>query len=98
MSRNPRLYRVLSVFVLLSVSVLASLPAQALPVRRPAPKVTVLGEGMFAWVRNLLVSLGFSGMAKEGMSIDPDGVESPEGTSIDPDGLSDEGVTIDPNG
>ena len=86
MSQNPRLYRLLSVFALLSVFVLASLPAQALPTRRPATKITVLGEGMFAWVRNLLVSLGFSGMAKEGMSIDPDGAESPEGMSIDPDG------------
>lgn len=86
MPRNPRLYRVLSVFVLLSVSVFASLPAQALPVRRPASKVTVLGEGAFAWVRNLLVSLGFSGMAKEGVTIDPDGVESPEGVTIDPNG------------
>ncbi len=99
MLRNPRLYRVLSVFVLLSVFVFASLPAQALPARRPASKVTVLGEGMFAWVRNLLVSLGLSGMAKEGMSIDPNGAKSPEGMSIDPDGsLSDEGVMIDPNG
>ena len=89
MSQNSRLYRVLSVFVLLSVFVFASLPAQALPVRRPASKVTVLGEGMFAWVRNLLVSLGFSGMAKEGVMIDPNGgddAESPEGTSIDPNG------------
>ena len=99
MSRNPRLYRVLSVFVLLSVFVFASLPAQALPARRPTSKVTVLGEGMFAWVRNLLVSLRLSGMAKEGTSIDPDGARKPEGTSIDPDGAeSPEGVTIDPNG
>jgi hypothetical protein len=86
MSQNPRLYRLLSVFALLSVFVLASLPAQALPTRRPIPKVTVVGEGMFAWVRNLLVSLGFSGMAKEGVMIDPDGVESPEGVTIDPNG------------
>lgn len=98
MLQNRRPYRVLSVFVLLSVLVFANLPAQALPVHRPTPKVAVLGEGMFAWVRNLLASLGFSGMAKEGMSIDPDGAESPEGVTIDPDGLSDEGVTIDPNG
>lgn len=86
MPRNPRLYRALSVFVLLSVSVFASLPAQALPLRRPASKVAVTGEGMFAWVRNLLVSLGFPGMAKEGVMIDPDGAESPEGVMIDPDG------------
>jgi hypothetical protein len=86
MARNPHLYRVLSMFVLLSAFLFASLPAQALPVHRPAPKVTALGEGMFAWVRNLLVSLGFSGMSKEGVMIDPDGAESPEGVSIDPDG------------
>ena len=86
MPQNPRLYRVLSVFVLLSAFVFASLPAQALPVHRPTSKVTVLGEGMFAWVRNLLVSLGFSGMAKEGVTIDPDGAESPEGVMIDPNG------------
>src|SRR5688500_4830 len=98
MLQNLRSYRVLSVFVLLAVFVFASLPAQALPHRQPTLKVAVAGEGLFAWVRNLLVSLGFSGMAKEGMSIDPDGAESPEGVTIDPDGFNDEGVMIDPNG
>lgn len=88
MSKNPRIYRRLSVFVLLSVLVLASLPAQALPVRQPTLRVAALGDGLFAWVRNLLASLGLPGMAKEGVTIDPDGVESPEGTSIDPDGRS----------
>lgn len=88
MPRNSRIHRVLSVIVLLSALVLASVPAQALPVRHPAPKVAVLGEGLFVWVRNLLASLGFPGMAKEGVMIDPDGLESPEGVSIDPDGRS----------
>ena len=86
MSQNSHLCRALSVFVLLSAFVLASLPAQALPARRPAQKVAVLGEGMFAWVRNLLVRLGLSGMAKEGTSIDPNGAKSPEGVMIDPNG------------
>jgi hypothetical protein len=72
------------VFVLLSVFVLASLPAQALPTRQPASTVTALGEGLFTWVRNLLAGLGLPGMAKEGVTIDPDGVESPEGVMIDP--------------
>jgi len=86
MLKNPRLHRALSVLVLLSTLVLASVPAQALPVRQPAPKVAALGEGLFAWVRNLLASLVLPGMTKEGVTIDPNGVESPEGMSIDPDG------------
>jgi hypothetical protein len=88
MSQNSHLYRRLSVFVLLSLFVLASLPAQALPIHHPHQKVAALGEGVFAWVRNLLASLGLPGMPKEGVMIDPDGVESPEGMSIDPNGRS----------
>ncbi len=87
MSRNSRLYRGLTVLALVSAFLFASLPAQALPTRRPVPRVAVTGDGMFAWIRSVLVRLGIPGMAKEGVSIDPDGIV-----------VSDEGVMIDPNG
>jgi hypothetical protein len=85
---------VFSVLVLLAALVLASVPAQSQPVRRPATghrAVAVSGENslvrLWRFVANLM---------KEGVLIDPNGGRN--GVTIDPSAGSDEGVTIDPNG
>ena len=99
MSRKSSRCRCLTVAALLSVFVLASLPAEARPVHRQASKVAALSENAVAWVRSLLGRLWLPGTAKEGMSIDPNGAKSPEGVTIDPNGgLNDEGMSIDPDG
>jgi hypothetical protein len=90
-----------TVFALLAVLVLASLPAQARPVRHPATgrhDVAVSGENSLVRIWSFLVNLWPQG-TKEGMSIDPNGAPKPQGMTTAPGGdLDDEGVTIDPNG
>ncbi|HEV2855039.1 MAG TPA: hypothetical protein VHC97_19760 [Thermoanaerobaculia bacterium] len=99
MSKNHSVYRALTVTVLLSALVVASRPAEARPIHRPASKVAALGESTAAWVRNLLGRLWLAGTTKEGVTIDPDGAKSPEGVTVDPNGgLNDEGMSIDPDG
>ena len=87
---------VFSVLVLLAALVLASVPAQAQPVRRPVTghrAVAVSGENGLSRLWSSLVNL-----MKEGTSIDPDGKHG-AGVTVNPtSGGSDEGVTIDPNG
>jgi len=88
---------VFSVLFLLAALVLASVPAQAQPVRRPmtGPRVVAAsGENGLSRLWSSLVNL-----MKEGMSIDPNGGSHGAGTTTVPvGGGSDEGVTIDPNG
>jgi hypothetical protein len=101
MSSKPASQRIFIAFVLLAALVLASLPAQARPVRRPATDrhpVAVSGDSRaLSGIWRFVVSLWLRGTAKEGTSIDPDGNHT--GTSTAPAGdLIDEGVTIDPNG
>jgi hypothetical protein len=85
------------VLVLLATLVLASVPAQSQPVRRPVTghrAVAVSGENGLSRIWSSLVNL-----MKEGMSIDPNGGSHGAGTTTVPvGGGSDEGVTIDPNG
>jgi hypothetical protein len=91
-NRTPQ--SVFTVFALLALLVLASLPAQARPVRHPAAgrhAVAASGENSLARIWSFLVSLLPQG-TKEGMSIDPNGATAPGG---DPD---DEGTSIDPDG
>ena len=91
MSPNHRLRRTLPVFLLLAALLSMSLPIQAAAAHHSSAvirKVTAVGEGVLSWLRNLFSGLG---IAKEGMSIDPDGKPKP-------DTSSDEGVSIDPNG
>jgi hypothetical protein len=87
---------VFSVLVLLVALVLASVPAQAQPVRRPATghrAVAVSGENGLSRLWSSLVNL-----MKEGTSIDPDGKHG-AGVTVNPtSGGSDEGTSIDPNG
>jgi hypothetical protein len=101
MSTNRAFCRALTVFTLLAALVLASLPAQARPVRHPATDrhaVAVSGENSLARIWSFLVNLWPQG-TKEGMSIDPNGAPKPQGMTTAPSGgLDDEGVTIDPNG
>jgi hypothetical protein len=98
MSSNRSLHRALAVF-LLAVLLLAGLPAQARPLPR---EVAALGENGLARVWNLFVSLWQRANPKEGTSIDPNGGQSDEGdegVTIDPDGVnSEEGTSIDPDG
>ena len=102
MSRNRASSRVLTVIALLTVLILASLPAQAEPGRHPATgvqAVAAFGESSLVRILNFFRSLWPQGMTKEGITIDPDGARNHLGTSVDPTGgLTDEGVTIDPNG
>jgi hypothetical protein len=101
MSTNRASHNVFTVFALLAVLVLASLPAQARPVRRPATDrqaVAVSGDNGLSRIWSFLVSLWPQG-AKEGVTIDPNGAPKPQGMTTVPNGdLDDEGMTIDPNG
>lgn len=98
MSTNRTPQSVFTVFALLAVLVLASLPAQARTVRHPAKQrstVAVSGDNGLARIWSFLLSL----TAKEGMTIDPNGAPKPQGMTTAPSGgLDDEGVTIDPDG
>jgi hypothetical protein len=93
MSPNASARRIYPLILLLVSLVLATLPAQAMPVPRSGPEraeVAVLGAKVAVWLRDLVMAL-WPDASKEGMSIDPDGRDgSRQG--------SDEGVTIDPNG
>ena len=89
MSRNRNACRAFTAFALLLILTFVSLPAQAQPARRamaPSWKVAVVGEAAFAWVRSFFARLWSQGAAKEGVLIDPNGLLSDEGMSIDPDG------------
>jgi len=98
---NRYLQSVSTVFALLAVLVLASLPAQARPVRHPAADrhaVAASGENGLARIWSFLVSLWPQG-TKEGMTIDPNGAPRPQGMTTAPSGdLDDEGMSIDPDG
>jgi hypothetical protein len=87
---------VFSVLVLLAALVLASVPAQSQPVRRPLAgslAVAASGENSLSRLWRSLVNL-----MKEGTSIDPDGKHG-AGVTVNPtSGGSDEGTSIDPNG
>ena len=100
MSSKPASHRVFLAFALPAALVLASLPAQARPVRRPPVSrnsVAVSGDTVLSGLWHLVVRLWPHGTAKEGMSIDPNGGHT--GTSATPSGdLIDEGTSIDPNG
>jgi hypothetical protein len=102
MPTNRAPQSVFTILALLATLVLASLPAQGRTVHRPAADrhaVAASGENALARLWSFLVSLWPQGMAKEGMTIDPNGSPNHEGTSIDPNGgLNDEGMTIDPDG
>jgi hypothetical protein len=102
MSSKPASQRVFLAFVLLATLVLASLPAQARPVRRPATgrhSVAVSGDITLSGIWRFVVNLWTPGTTKEGMSIDPDGNTNHTGTSTTgAGGLADEGMSIDPNG
>ena len=101
MSTNRASRNVFTVFALLAVLVLASLPAQARPVRHPAADrhaVAASGENGLARIWSFLVNLWPQG-TKEGMSIDPNGAPKPQGMTTAPSGdPDDEGMTIDPDG
>jgi hypothetical protein len=86
MSSKPASQRIFLALTLLAALVLASLPAQGRPVRRPTPSVTVPGDTALARIWSFVVNLWPRGTTKEGMSTAPAG------------DLTDEGVTIDPNG
>jgi hypothetical protein len=98
-NRAPR--SVFTIFALLAVLVLASLPAQARPVRHPAADrhaVAASGDNGLARIVSFLVNLWPQG-TKEGTSIDPNGAPKPQGMTTAPGGdLTDEGMSIDPNG
>jgi hypothetical protein len=102
MSSKPASQRIFCAFALLAALVLASLPVQARPVRRPATdrySVAVPGDTALSGIWSFAVSLWTRGTAKEGVLIDPNGGTNHAGTSTTPTGdLIDEGVTIDPNG
>jgi hypothetical protein len=102
MSSKPASQRIFCAFALLAALVLASLPVQARPVRRPATdrySVAVPGDSTLSGIWSFVVSLWTRGTAKEGMSIDPDGNTNHTGASTTPAGdLIDEGTSIDPNG
>jgi hypothetical protein len=92
---------VFTVFALLAVLVLASLPAQARTERHRAAgrhAVAVSGDNGLARIVSFLVNLWPQG-AKEGTSIDPNGAPKPQGMTTAPSGdLDDEGMSIDPDG
>jgi hypothetical protein len=98
---NRAPHSVFTVFALLAVLVLTSLPAQARPVRHPATdrhSVTVSGDKGLVRILSFLVNLWPEGM-KEGTSIDPNGAPKPQGMTTAPSGgLDDEGMSIDPDG
>ncbi len=96
MSSKSAKPRVFFAFALLAALALSSLPAQARPVRRPAPSVTVPGDTVLSSLWRFVVSLWAPGTEKEGMSIDPNG--SPSHASAPVGGTTDEGTSIDPNG
>ena len=99
MSSKPASQHIFLAFTLLAALVLASLPAQGRPVRRPAPSVTVPGDTALARVWSFVVNLWPRGTTKEGMSIDPNGSTNHAGTPATPAGdLTDEGMSIDPDG
>lgn len=93
MSTFSRRRHVLTVFLLMAVLLLGSLPVHAQASRRPSVevrKIAVLGEGALSWLRLFVASLWHPEMAKEGMTIDPNGQPRQQ--------ENDEGITIDPNG
>jgi hypothetical protein len=98
-NRSPQ--SIFTVFALLAVFMLASLPAQARTVRHPVthrPAVAVSGDSSLIRIWSFLVNLWPQG-TKEGMSIDPNGAPKPQGMTTAPSGdLDDEGMTIDPDG
>lgn len=100
MSSKPASHRVFFVFALLAALVLTGLPAQAQPVRRPAPSVTVPGHTVLSDLWRFVVRLWPGVTAKEGTSIDPNGSPNHASTPVTPTGsaTNDEGVTIDPDG
>jgi hypothetical protein len=102
MSPKPVSPRVFCVFALFAALVLASLPAQARPFRRPPadrPAVAAAGDSGLASLWHLLVGLWPGVRAKEGVTIDPNGSSNHAGTQVVPPGdLVDEGTSIDPDG
>jgi hypothetical protein len=102
MSSKLSLPRVFFAFALLAAFVLASLPAQARPVRRPVTgrqAVAVAGDSSLTALWRFVLGFWPRGTAKEGMSIDPNGSSNHTGTPILPPGdLTNEGTSIDPDG
>ncbi len=95
MSSKLSSHRVFFAFALLTAFVLASLPVQARPVRRPAADrqaVAVAGDSGLNALWRFVVGLWPGVTAKEGVTIDPDGAHNHASKT------NDEGVTIDPNG
>ncbi|HTG36295.1 MAG TPA: hypothetical protein VLB76_25535 [Thermoanaerobaculia bacterium] len=95
-NRSPQ--SIFTVFALLALLVLASLPAQARPLRHRAAgrhAVAASGENGLVRIWSFLLSL----TTKEGVTIDPNGAPKPQGLTTAPGGdLDDEGITIDPDG
>jgi hypothetical protein len=94
MSSKPASQRIFFAFALLAALVLASLPAQARPVRRPTTgsrSVAVPGDTALTGIWRFVMGLWPGGTAKEGVLIDPNGGTNHAGTP-------DEGMSIDPNG
>lgn len=103
MLKNHASYRAFPVLALLAALLLASLPAQAQPSRRPAagfPAVAAFGENGLARFWSFVAHLWQPGvMTKEGMSIDPNGGKNGAVTPVNPASSgSDEGTSIDPDG
>lgn len=96
MSTNRAPRRIFNALALLAVLVLASLPAQARPVRNP---VSDLPTVAFSRIWRFVADLWKPALpTKEGMSIDPNG-GSHGGTPVpSPGAHTDEGTSIDPNG
>ena len=98
-NRSPQ--SVFTVFALLAVLILASLPVQARPVRHAATghhAVAASGENGLTRIWSFLVNLWPQG-TKEGVTIDPDGAPKPHGMTTAPSGdRDDEGTSIDPDG
>ncbi|MEO6194751.1 MAG: hypothetical protein ABIS20_17195 [Thermoanaerobaculia bacterium] len=96
-NRSPQ--NIFTVFALLAVLVLTSLPAQARPGRHSAthrPAVAVSGDNGLTRIWSFLLSLTTT---KEGVTIDPNGAPKPQGITTAPSGdLDDEGMSIDPDG
>jgi hypothetical protein len=97
MSSNRVSCRAFTVPVLLAAFVLAGVPAQGQPVRRPVTglqAVAAAGENGLARLWSFVTDL-----MKEGTSIDPNGGSHGAGTTTVPaGGGSDEGTSIDPDG
>jgi hypothetical protein len=100
MLSKPASHRAFFAFALLAALVLASLPAQARPVRRPALSVTVSGDTVLSGLWRFVVRLWPGVTAKEETSIDPNGSPNHAGTPVPPTGsaTNDEGMSIDPDG